>query len=304
MTTTVCKKCNKAIYGSYVRATGAYWHPEHFVCTHCHRPLGNSPIYEQQGMPYDAACYLELFGKRCAYCGKPLNSWMHDQWGTIFCEEHQRQFPHCAYCGRLVSPQQQKTSMKGHENVRCPVCQSTAIETVADAEPIFSRLKQWIGSQGLRYNNLPIKLELCNRAKLAQYLGGQTESHSLGATMHVKYMQNGQHIRTEVSGVAVLAGLPSTLFQGVTIHELGHVWLTTHGIEHLQPWQEEGFCELLAYRYYMHVNTTESLYHAQCIEKNPNRVYGDGFRRVRAIAARVGFERLLEVLRTTKRMPN
>lgn len=303
MTTTVCKKCNKPIYGSYITALGAYWHPEHFVCTSCNRPLGKNSIYEHQGMPYDSACYLELFGKRCAYCGKPLNRWVQDAWGTIFCAEHQGQYSHCAYCGRLVSPQQQKTSMQGHENVRCPVCQSSAIETAVEAEPIFKQLKQWVSSQGLRYNNLPIKLELCDRARLAEYMGGQAEPHSLGATMHTSYMQNGRHVRTEVNGVAVLHGLPSPLFQGVTLHELGHVWLAAQGIENLQPWQEEGFCELLAHRYYLQMNTSESLYHAKCIEQNPNRVYGEGFHRVHAIAERIGFQRFLEELRTTKRMP-
>ena len=39
------------------------------------------------------------------------------------------------------------------------------------------------------------------------------------------------------------------------------------------------------------------------IEKNPDPVYGEGFRRVRAIAERMGFQKFVEMLRTTKRMP-
>jgi len=121
--------------------------------------------------------------------------------------------------------------------------------------------------------------------------------------MGTTHTQNGQAFRTEVNGVAVLQGLPSTLFQGVTIHELGHVWLIVHDVNGLPSWAEEGFCELLTYRYYTQLNTPESLYHAEGIERNPNPVYGDGFRRVRAIADGVGFQRFVETLRTTRRLP-
>ncbi|HLX57434.1 MAG TPA: protein DA1 [Ktedonobacteraceae bacterium] len=103
---------------------------------------------------------------------------------------------------------------------------------------------------------------------------------------------------------SLLQGLPTPLFEGIVTHELGHVWLAVHAINGLPQRDEEGFCELLAYRYYTQLNTPESLYHASSIEKNPNPVYGEGFRRVRAIAERVGFQQMLETLKATKRLPS
>jgi len=103
--------------------------------------------------------------------------------------------------------------------------------------------------------------------------------------------------------VGVLRGLPATLFQGVTVHELGHVWLIVHGIQNLPSWAEEGFCELLSYRFYTEMNTPESRHCAQAIEENPDPVYGDGFRRVRARVDASGFGRFLGILRTTKALP-
>jgi hypothetical protein len=229
-----------------------------------------------------------------------MGKWVVDHWGTQFCEEHQQQYPHCAYCARLVSPQQQE---RGTEVVRCPICRSSAVETIEEAKPLYSRVVHWASGQGLTYNNLPLGLELCDRAKLAQLLRERHESHSLGVTTSTAYTQNGRVVRTEVSGVAILHGLPATLFQGVTIHELGHVWLIVHGVESLPSWAEEGFCELLAYRYYQHLNTPEGHYHASSTEKNPDPVYGDGFRRLRALADKYGFPRLLTILRTTKQLP-
>ena len=125
----------------------------------------------------------------------------------------------------------------------------------------------------------------------------------LGVTRSTTHTLNGREVRTEVEGVAVLQGLPTPLFQGVVVHELGHVWLVVHDIKGLPPWGEEGFCELLAYRYYSGLNTPEGRFHAAGIENNPSPVYGEGFRRVRAVADRVGFSRLVESLQTTKRLP-
>ena len=113
---------------------------------------------------------------------------------------------------------------------------------------------------------------------------------------------NGRVISTNVRGVAVLAGLPELLFQGVVIHELGHVWLVVQGVQKLPSWQEEGFCELLSYRFYTEMSTLEARYRTENIARNPNPVYGDGFRRIRAYTDRIGFQRLLEELQTTKRL--
>lgn len=299
---SICKSCGKPIWGNYLTAFGSTWHPEHFICAACGLPIAGASFQVYQGAPYHMECYRDRIAPRCAYCDQPLvGEYLVDQWGTRYGKEHQNQYPHCAYCGRLVPPRDQEA---GNDVVRCPICRSTSIETAEAAKPIFSQLIRWVGTQGLRYNNLPISLELCDRAKLARYLSEHTLiSHSLGATMSTTYMQNGQAVRTEVRGVAVLHGLPSTLFQGVTIHELGHVWLVVQGISNLPSWAEEGFCELLSYRYYTELNTPESRYHATAIEHNPDPIYGAGFQRVRAIADPIGFQRFIEMMQTTKRLP-
>ncbi|MBV9711679.1 MAG: protein DA1 [Ktedonobacteraceae bacterium] len=297
----ICKACGQPIWGNYLTAFGGTWHPEHFVCAACGRPIGGTSFQVYQGAPYHFECYRDRIAPHCAYCGKPLvGEYLVDQWGTHYCKEHQNQYPRCAYCARLVPPRDQEP---GNDVIRCPICRSSAIETAEAAKPIFSQLIRWVGTQGLRYNNLRLSLELCDRAKLARYLSERNLTHSLGATMSTTYMQNGQTLRTEVRGVAVLHGLPTTLFQGVTIHELGHVWLIVQGISSLPLWAEEGFCELLSYRYYNELNTPEGRYHAIAIEHNPDPVYGEGFQRVRASADSIGFPRFIEVMQTTKRLP-
>lgn len=298
----VCKGCGQPIWGNYLTAMEACWHPEHFVCAACGRPISGAHFHQYQGMPYHIECYNHTIAPRCAYCGQPLvKEYLIDHWGTRFCKEHQHQYPHCSFCGRLVPPQEQETD--NAESIRCAVCRGSAIESADAARPIFKRLIQWVGSQGLRYNNLPLSLELCGRAKLAYYLSERALSHSLGATMSKTYSVDGRVVRSEVTGVAVLLGLPATLFQGVTVHELGHVWLIVQGIQDMPSWAEEGFCELLSYRYYHELNTPESRYHATNIERNTDPTYGEGFRHIRARADAMGFLRFVETLQTTKHLP-
>ena len=303
-----CKQCKQPIWGSYINALGATWHPEHFLCAACHKPISDASFNMHEGMPYHPECFRQRIAPRCAYCGKPLmGEYLIDHWGTMYCKEHQGRYPTCSYCGRLVPPQQQEQRVESGESVRCPFCRTSAIETIDQARPIFSRLIQWVNNQGLIYNNLHLSLELVDRQKLAKLITGRAGTagiHSQGITLSTTHTLNGRVVRTEVSGVAVLEGMPAISFQGVTVHELGHVWLIVHDIKHLPSWAEEGFCELLTHRYYSQLNTEESRYYAQGIETNPNSVYGVGFRRVRAIADAMGFQGFVEALQKTKRLPS
>lgn len=305
VTYPTCKYCGQPIIGEALSAMDATWHPDHFLCAYCGRPIHEASFNVHDGKPYHTTCFREHILPRCAYCDEPLiGEYLRDYWGTLFHRRHEREFPHCAYCGRLVPPAQQERGTSKSDVIRCPVCRSTAIETREEAQEPYQRARQWVGNQGLRYNNLPLKLEIVNRATLARYLNerGESEPHSLGATMSETRMLNRRVISTEVSGVAVLTGLPELLFQGVVVHELGHVWLVVQSVQQLPSWQEEGFCELLSYRFYSEVNTLEGRYRAENIERNPNPVYGEGFRRVREYTNRVGFQRLLDELQTTKRL--
>jgi hypothetical protein len=103
--------------------------------------------------------------------------------------------------------------------------------------------------------------------------------------------------------VAILRDLPSIVFEGTLAHELGHVWLIAQAVQGWPPSDEEGFCQLLAYRYYSQVSTDDSRYQARQIERNADATYGEGFRRVRGLADAVGFHHLLRIIVSTKHLP-
>jgi hypothetical protein len=341
----ICQQCGQPILGQYITALNAVWHPEHFLCAACHRPIGDSSYNVQDGRPYHTQCFIERFAPRCAWCGKPLSGrylqaegksyhpecyrehvvprcaycdapltgeYLVDAWGTKFCKRHQQEFPACEFCGRLIPPAQQEKVVPGDprapQSVRCPICRSRAIENMAQARPLFDEVARWAETQLPAFAGASLRLELVDRATLTRYMRGMSasqtsEPHTLGVTLSTTHTLNGREVRTEVNGIAVLRGLPTPLFQGTVAHELGHAWLVMQGIKGLPPWAEEGFCEMLSYRYYSYLHTPESRHYAGNIERNPNPVYGDGFRRVRATIDRLGFQNYVTALSSTKRLP-
>src|SRR6266852_2860901 len=332
----ICKLCGQSVQGGYVNALGAVWHPEHFVCAACNLPINATSFNVFENKAYHQACYFEQVAPRCAACGKPLTDryvtsngksyhsdcyrnfvvprcvycneplmeeYMVDHWGAKYCKKHSKEYPACEFCSRLIPPAQQERGNGKLNSTRCPVCRSRAIDIAEQAKTAFAGIKRWVSSQGLSYNNLPLSMQLRDRDFLAKFARANGQSHMLGVTMSTAHTLNGRETHTNIDGVAMLEGLPRPLFDGVVTHELGHVWLIVHGIKGLPPWAEEGFCELLAHRYYTQLNTPESRYHSESIEKNSDPVYGDGFRRVRAIADRAGFSSLLETLIKSGRLP-
>jgi len=57
-----CVACGQPIKGRCVTAMYKKYHPEHFVCTFCLRPLNKGTFKEQNEKPYCHACFDKLFG--------------------------------------------------------------------------------------------------------------------------------------------------------------------------------------------------------------------------------------------------
>jgi hypothetical protein len=191
--------------------------------------------------------------------------------------------------------------------VRCLKCRAVAVESIVQARALFDQVIKWIKGQGLLYNDTKLNLLLGNQDQFHEHvnkhLKGTIDKHTLGVTLIRSFGVGGLNVRTEIRGVAILRSLPTALFQAVAAHELGHVWLTVHGMIDLSDCAAEGFCELLAYRWLGHMGTHESRYYATGIEKSKHTIYGDGFREIRRLAQIVGFDDLIRTLLATKHLP-
>lgn len=301
---SICIRCQQPIQDLFIRAIGQIWHDSCFVCELCKQKLSTDSTYiEHEQRPYHTYCYAQKFLPRCRYCNDPITGpYLEDSWGNRYCATHQSGLITCPYCSKLIHRTQIDRSMLQNNDHRCRSCQSTSINSIMQGQPTFTLLFHWINQQGLLYENSRVKLGIVNAHELTSK-DSTSEKKVLGQ-MRVDVQTDGLRriINTDIT-VLVLCGLPSTLFQGVAIHELGHAWLKSHHVFGLPLVEEEGFCEFLAYRYYLSHLSVESRYYISQIEKNPDAIYGDGFRLIRNLCAQVGFNSLVSALLRNKKMP-
>ena len=58
--------------GECIQAIGKKYHPDHFVCVTCEKPLGTSSFYETDGQPNCEQCYNNIYCPMCGFCGKAI----------------------------------------------------------------------------------------------------------------------------------------------------------------------------------------------------------------------------------------
>ena len=304
MMRSTCQKCGEAIVGAMITALGHQWHPEHFACAGCGGVIEQQQFYVHEQRPYHTSCYGRAVAPRCQYCGTPLvGSYLVDHWGKPFCARHNHEYPMCAFCGRLARPDGRINAGTKGDRPRCAECRAQAIHSATLARHPFSAVIAWFSHRGLSLEQVEIPFELCDRSRLDAQLGSTGDGVHLGLTRTLS-KRSAVSVETEVLGISILSGLPVMLFQGVAAHELGHAWLHSNGIIGLSKQEEEGFCELLSFAFYVQAKGSDGPHYATCIERNPDPVYGDGFRQVREISGRYGFSKFLELLRSSRRMPS
>jgi len=72
MSETICGKCKNPIQGKTLTALGKSWHPEHFVCQVCEKPITAVTFNEREGNPVCSECYTKKYSETCAQCSKPI----------------------------------------------------------------------------------------------------------------------------------------------------------------------------------------------------------------------------------------
>ncbi|KAG7308900.1 hypothetical protein JYU34_006170 [Plutella xylostella] len=68
-----CSGCNEPISsGRIVTALNKKWHPEHFVCNTCRRPIDGAKFHQHDGGVHCVGCFAEHHSPRCHGCGDPI----------------------------------------------------------------------------------------------------------------------------------------------------------------------------------------------------------------------------------------
>jgi hypothetical protein len=159
------------------------------------------------------------------------------------------------------------------------------VNTVAQARPRFQQVCQWAARIGMRFYGIPIEVRL--REPRTQDPGHK------GTTLHSRLWRGRKLIRNRIRAIEIVKGLDPLEFQRVVAHELGHVWLSLHRVQ-VPGGLDEGFCELVAYRFCCDQGTPQALSLASQIAANPDPQYGEAFRRVSSMVGPKGLEQVLK----------
>lgn len=209
--------------------------------------------------------------KCCICCGSMPPRYYEDRWGRISCTPHidiDHSVDYCFECGGFAV-KAGNTLPDGR--ILCPDCQKIAVSTDKPfdwmLEEVMQRFRK-VGFGHIRTKNLTIYS--ATPKEMAEYKGEEVNVY------------NGGFCCQKVDGsidVYVQSHQTKIHFAGVLAHELMHVWCFQHNIKMTKPW-EEGLSNLMSYYVYSTINFPLARYYEECLFKNDDPYYGDGFRTV------------------------
>jgi len=225
----------------------------------------------------------------CTICLNVLKGeYSVDAWNNPFHTHHENDGIFCNSCSRIIS---QGITHGGFHYIDghylCSLCQISVVEddSVINAAHI-SVITQF---KEVGIHNIPdaIPIKLINLGELNERFSGQTHGNLKGFTQKTKH-----HTSQLYYTIFMLFGLPRIEFEAVLAHELLHVWLHEKEVE-LSLASTEGFCNLGSYLIYKNDNTHFSSNHIKAMATSEDIVYGKGFREMKVLLEKLGWEKLI-----------
>jgi len=325
----ICHRCRKPLVGEYVQALDADWHPDCWRCEACGKPLQGAFVPEA-GLPYHPACHAEAFGMRCSLChglisgkffeheGKPVcekdflarfaprcflcdavlrGTFKVNASGQRACARHDHG-PCCPSCGRWLGRKEKFLApLAAFGSALCGQCQGRAI-----GQEEVRKYGNGFGAQALRETGLVLQampavpLRLATAAQVSRLKGARDEQVD-GVTRTSVETVNGRESSRSVQEIVVVGGLVQEHFEGILAHEFGHVWLFNERYDQVRGLLAEGFCEMVKFRWLESLESPLAQDLQARMLENPDPVYGDGFRLMKARWDQRGTAGLIDLLR-------
>ena len=282
--------------------------------------------------------YAERSLPRCSVCSRRIRGGYMTSGNKIFCSQkcYESQLPQCTICGKrsaagalaadnsffacpecLKKPRcfacQIPTDGRrlADGRVICPKCAESAVSDEGEARGCFQLVRNDLKHKLGIGTEHPIRFFLIDQETLHRKSRGEsgvvTEQGLFEYLAEMKTVVKRDLLGRKVSEeekktserfhVYVLEGLPKERMEYVMAHELGHDWLVTYFPGIRDPAVREGFAEYVGWLY-NRLHGRDEL--NRRIESNTDPVYGQGFRMVKAIADKEGFEGLKKFLNSRR----
>jgi len=299
----LCKKCGEVIDGGFFETNGERFHSRCFLCAHCEKPISGSYTTYKSGN-YHTDCFEDDVAKRCTLCdGIIQGEYLIDYWGNAYHISHQRETKACDYCGRFVAPHVTGGGVRySDDRVICNICRETAVTDKNGALLVMAEVARHMRRFGMDVDIGEVELHVVGLDKMQELSGkgsyrltGFTdfeESKSLfGLTAHRRI------------DVFVLYGMPRMDVVSTLAHELGHVWQFSAGRLDNDRAFAEGSCNYASFLVLQNYHSQTSDYVAANLQSDRNKIYGEGFRRVRHYAETEGTDVWLDRLEHKNKLP-
>jgi len=278
---------------------------DHKNCSQCKQQLrpGQRYIISQGKAFCSRDCYIQTLPE-CTICGRRSFT------GGIYAMDHS--FFACSECMKLPRcfscqfPTREGARLSA-DRVICVRCARTAVGSPAQAQHIFNDVRNTMRFSLGIVTKHPIQFSLTDPVTLHRLSG--TRSDQLVEQGLFRYNVDVERVTTrdylgrktgenlykknEDIRIYVLDYLPKNRMEHVIAHELAHDWMTAFYPGIREDWIKEGFAEYIAWRYNRFKKRHEL---NRRVENNPDPVYGEGFRRIRAMVEKRSFDGLKKFL--------
>ena len=273
-----CGGCDTPIEGRYLTALERKWHPHHFACVTCQRPIVGSRFVAEDGQPYHEACAAKTFNPRCEICLAPVTDhYLTNFWEEAFCQHHNEQLQQCYGCGRLISEHLTDGGVHFDDGrTLCNLCRRTGVDSLRTAAALARKVTTELANLGFALSPASFPLRLVDQRELTQ--SGSHGERINGTTQLAIETRDGQVVKREIAAILMLHGMPAAAFAATYAHELGHVWLFQQHFPELPLHVEEGICELFAHLWLTSNPGPWSDYLIHLKASSTDPIYGEGYR--------------------------
>ena len=233
---------------------------------------------------------------KCTICLQVLTGdYYMDAWKNPFHIHHENEGIFCNSCSRIISQGITHGGYRYNDGRHiCSLCQISVVKDDSSIYAAYSHVITLFKTIGI--NNIPSKIpiELINLIELNNKIG----SHSYGNLKGFTHTDH-DHKKQPLYTIFMLFGLPKIEFEGALAHELMHVWLYEN-YPNLQIETTEGLCNLGSAFIYKNDGTHFSKIHLQAMENDPHTIYGNGYRKMKALLKKSNWSTLLSNLNSIK----
>ncbi len=285
-----CAICKKYLIGMYINVNGKVYHRDCYennivpACEFCGKPITGRYIVKD-GKKYHDYCYAGDVAEKCSICSKALlQNYLTDFYGNKFHPAHGGEYSECDNCKRLICSSLTGGGVKYEDGRQiCNLCFNKSYKGNIDTKNLLKSVLKKLKELGFELKGVDIEVFAVDRNQLkikaAESYG--TSMNGYCRTEIRMFSKNGIAQKKLKHNIYVLNRIPMVNIEATLVHELMHVWLQKNTNGKQMSDLREGSCNYLSYVFLKNENSSKTGDVVLQIENESDKIYGDGFRKVK-----------------------